>query len=35
METQETLALTAADIDTVPKMFWRGVVERGAQVSLR
>jgi long-chain acyl-CoA synthetase len=37
METQETLAMTAAEgaADTVPTMFWRGVRERGAQVALR
>jgi long-chain acyl-CoA synthetase len=42
METQEALAMTAAKdapgqgpADTIPKMFWRGVTERGAQVSLR
>src|SRR2546421_12770294 len=36
METQETLAMIPANAgDTVPKMFWHGVKERGAQVSLR
>src|SRR5256885_14750444 len=27
--------MTANAVDTMPKMFWRGVAERGAQVSLR
>jgi long-chain acyl-CoA synthetase len=36
MEKEEAVAMTAAGtVDTVPKMFWRGVTERGAQVSLR
>src|SRR5215213_5319716 len=37
MEKKEALAVTAAaqSADTVPTMFWRGVAERGAQVSLR
>jgi long-chain acyl-CoA synthetase len=35
METQETLAMTADAVDTIPKMFWHAVAERGAQVSLR
>ena len=35
MEKKEAVAMTAADADTVPRMFWRGVTERGAQVSLR
>src|SRR3954466_4372174 len=36
MEKEEAVAVSAADAaDTVPKMFWRGVTERGAQVSLR
>jgi len=34
MEKEEAVAVTDA-VDTVPKMFWRGVKERGAQVSLR
>src|SRR3954451_23040634 len=36
MEKEEAVAISAADTaDTVPKMFWRGVTERGTQVSLR
>jgi long-chain acyl-CoA synthetase len=36
VETQETLALTAAGAaDTVPDVFWRGVVERASDVILR
>src|SRR3954463_5748986 len=36
MEKEEAVAMSAADlVDTVPKMFWRGVTERGAQVILR
>jgi long-chain acyl-CoA synthetase len=36
METQETLALTAAGAaDTVPAVFWRGVTERAKEVVLR
>jgi long-chain acyl-CoA synthetase len=36
MEKEEAVAIGATDTaDTVPKMFWRGVIERGAQVSLR
>jgi long-chain acyl-CoA synthetase len=36
MEKEKAVAMSAVDAsDTVPKMFWRGVIERGAQVSLR
>ena len=36
METQETLALTAAGAaDTVPTVFWRNVVGRASDVALR
>src|SRR5438046_2749366 len=35
MEKEKAVALTDAAADTVPKMFWRGVKQRGAQVSLR
>jgi long-chain acyl-CoA synthetase len=36
MEKEEAVAMTGANAaDTVPKMFWHGVTERGAQVSLR
>src|SRR3954451_2984113 len=36
MEKEEAVAMSTADLaDTVPKMFWRGVTDRGAQVSLR
>ncbi|MGB9369292.1 MAG: AMP-binding protein [Xanthobacteraceae bacterium] len=36
METQETLALTAAGAaDTVPTVFWRGVAERANEIVLR
>src|ERR1043165_4243015 len=35
MEKEEAVALSADGVDTVPKMFWRGVTTRGAQVALR
>ncbi len=35
MEKEKAVAMTAADADTVPQMFWRGVTGRGAQVILR
>lgn len=36
MEKEEAMAMKTADApDTVPKMFWRGVTDRGAQVALR
>jgi len=36
MEKEEAVAMTGAGApDTVPKMFWRGVLARGTQVALR
>jgi long-chain acyl-CoA synthetase len=35
MRAAEEASAAASAADTVPKMFWRGVAERGAQVSLR
>src|SRR5947209_5636166 len=36
MEKEKAVAMSAVDAaDTGPTMFWRGVIERGAQVSLR
>jgi long-chain acyl-CoA synthetase len=35
VETQEALAMTAEATDTVPKMFWHGVVTRKDEVILR
>jgi len=35
METEETMALTEQNIDTVPKLFWHGVSTRGPKTILR